>query len=130
MEHFTPVSRDRVSPLEVSPRRLYFDTDSPPEDLFQNRFVPRRLYSKTKSSGGETISSPLEINSPPGESLFRRELGYSRIAFIANQSTLFWLTHLYPNYALFSSRNKQNIKRLEFFANNTVNCRKSKFTKV
>src|SRR6218665_1531315 len=25
----------------------------------------------------------------PGESLFRRELGYSRIAFIANQSTIF-----------------------------------------
>ena len=45
-----PVSRDRVFPLEISPRRFYFNTDSPPpEDLFQYRISPRRLYSKTKS---------------------------------------------------------------------------------
>src|SRR6218665_3431474 len=61
-----PASRCPVteSPPRSLPRRLYFDTDSPPEDLFQNRFAPRRLYSKPKSPGGETISSPVEINSP------------------------------------------------------------------
>src|SRR6218665_1311649 len=106
-------------------------TDSPPINLspvtlFRYRFSPRRIFFRIDSPPGDYILKqslrgeklfhpPLEINSPPGESLFRRELGYSRIAFIVNQSTLFWLTHLYPNYALFSSRNKQNIKRLEFF---------------
>src|SRR6218665_3721951 len=95
-----PVSRDRVSPGDsISIQNL------PPEDLFRNRFAPRRLYSKTKSPGGRDYFIPRRNKLSPGESLFRCELGYSHIAFIAKKSTLFWFTHLYPNYALFSSRN-------------------------
>src|SRR6218665_2133240 len=65
-----PVSRDRVSPLEVSPGDSISIQNLPPEDLFRNRFAPRRLYSKTKSPEGETISSPVEINSPRGRFYF------------------------------------------------------------
>src|SRR6218665_3895278 len=43
------VSRDRVSPLQVSPGDSISIQILPPEDLFQNRFAPRRLYSKTKT---------------------------------------------------------------------------------
>src|SRR6218665_1466843 len=74
-EFFGPVSRARISPLEVSHRRLYFDTDSPPVDLFQNRFAPRRLYSKTVS-GGRDYFIPRRNKLSPGGRLFSRGVGY------------------------------------------------------
>src|SRR6218665_537937 len=113
-----PVSRDRVSPLKLSPRRLYFDTDSPPGGSVSEYIRPPGDYILKQSlRGRENISSPVEINSPPGECLFRHELGYSLITFIGNQSTVFWLIHLCLNYALFSSRNSQYIKQLAYNAN-------------
>src|SRR6218665_3488231 len=100
-----PVSRDRVSP----PRSL------PPETLFRYRISPRRICFRIDSPPGDYILKqsllgrdyfiPHRNKLSPGESLFRCELGYIHTAFIANKSTLFWFTHLYPNYALFSSRN-------------------------
>src|SRR6218665_1191611 len=42
----------RQSPLEVSPRRLYFDTDSLSGGSISEQIrPPRKLYSKTKSPG-------------------------------------------------------------------------------
>src|SRR6218665_2367364 len=87
----TRVSRDSL-PLKLSPRRLYISVHIlPPEDLFQNRFSPGDYILKQSLRGRELISSPVEINSPPGEFLFRHDLGYCHITFIAIQSTLFWL---------------------------------------
>ena len=79
------------------PRRLYFDKILPPEDLFQNRLTPGDYILK-QSLRARDYFIPRNKLSSPEESLFRRELGYSHIAFIANQSTLFWLTHFYPSY--------------------------------
>src|SRR6218665_3023337 len=94
-----PVSRDRVSPLDVSPgdsisiqnlpRRICFGIDSPPGDYILKQSLRGRDYFILRRN-----------KLSPGERLFRCELGYSHIAFIAKQSTLFWFTHLYPNYAL------------------------------
>ena len=72
-----PVSHDRVCPLKVSPRRLYFETDSPPETLFRNRFSPRRLYSETKSPGGREYFIPRRNKVSPGETLFQQGRKYS-----------------------------------------------------
>src|SRR6218665_2080906 len=56
-----PVSRDRVSPGDsISIQNL------PPEDLFRNRFAPRRLYSKTKSPGGRNYFIPPRNKLSPG----------------------------------------------------------------
>src|SRR6218665_1191612 len=111
-----PVSRDRVSPLKSPPGDSISIQILFPEDLFQNRFAPPGNYILKQSlRGRENVSSPVEINSPLRECLLRRELGYIHITFIANQSTLFLLTHLYLNYALFASRNLQNIKRMKLF---------------
>src|SRR6218665_1163310 len=103
MEVTEPVSHDRVSPLEVStgdsisiqilPQRICFRIDSPPGDYI----LKQSLW------GRENVSSSIEIYSPPGECLFRRELGFNHITSVAYQSTLglFWLTHLCLNYDLF-----------------------------
>src|SRR6218665_2028135 len=70
------LSHEGRCPVTESPPKKSPPGDSisiqnlPPEDLFRNRFAPRRLYSKTKSPGGETISSPVEINSPRGRVYF------------------------------------------------------------
>src|SRR6218665_264861 len=81
---FLPVSRDSL------PRRLNFNTDSPPRRIcFRlDSPPPRRRYSETKSPG-ERLFHPPSKKTLPGESLFRREFGYSHITFITNQSTLF-----------------------------------------
>src|SRR6218665_1771609 len=98
----------RCPATESLPRSL------PPETLFRYRFSPWWIFFSIESPPGdyilnqsirgrENVSSPVEINSPPGECLFRHELGYSHIIFIANHLTLFWLAHVYLNYELFSS---------------------------
>src|SRR6218665_2012635 len=68
--HKRPVSRDRVSPLEVSPPETLFRYRFSPGGSVSELIRPRRLYSKPKSPGGETISSLVEINSPRGRGYF------------------------------------------------------------
>src|SRR6218665_3012723 len=72
-----PVSRDRVSPLEVSSQRLYFDTDSPPGGSVSESIRPPETIFSNKVSGGRNYFNPRRNKlSPGGRVYFGLGLGF------------------------------------------------------
>src|SRR6218665_3610956 len=70
------------SPSRSLPRRLYFDTDSPPEDLFQNRFAPGDYILKQSLRGERLFHPPSQKKPPRGGGFFLRGMVLLKFHFI------------------------------------------------